>query len=429
MVTRLLLVAILLVPAGFLRLSGEVLPSAKPESVGISSERLARIDQVMQDRIKSKEIAGVVTMVARRGKTAHLKAYGMADIEAGIPMQTDTIFRIASMTKPITSVAVMMLWEEGHFLLNDPVSNFILAFKDVKVLPAESDNGGDPTPAKRPMTIRQLLTHTSGLTYQWNARLGARYKAADITHGLVQDPGTIGAGMKTLAAVPLLFEPGETWHYSLSIDVLGGIVEVASGRSLAEFFEKRIFLPLGMQDTHFFLPRDKHSRIAAVYERRDGAPIVRAADGELKGNGSMVYSVTYPHEGPTSYFSGGGGLSSTIEDYARFAQMLLNGGELAGTRLLSRKTVELMTSDHLPDMGIEDAALGFGLGFSVVRPGKDLGTPASPGTFGWGGFFNTTFFIDPAEDMFGIFMSQLYPNGNLGLQERFRVLAYQAIAD
>ena len=182
-----------------------------------------------------------------------------------------------------------------------------------------------------------------------------------------------------------------------------------------------------MKDTHFFLPPEKHGRIAAVYDRRDGAPIVRAADGELQGDGSLVYSATYPYEGPASYFSGGGGLSSTIGDYARFAQMLLTGGDLDGVRLLSRKTVDLMTSDHLPDMGIEGD--GFGLGFFVVRPGKDLDTPASPGTFGWGGFFNTTFFIDPAENMFGIFMSQLHPNGNLGLQARFRVLAYQAIAD
>ncbi len=427
MVTRRIVLSILLLAASFLRLSAEVLPAAKPESVGLSSERLARIDRVMRKNVESKDIAGVVTMVARCGKTAHLKAFGMADIEAGKPMTTDTIFRIASMTKPVTSVAVMMLWEEGKFLLNDPVSKFIPEFKDVKVLPAESEPGGEPTQAKRPITIRHLLTHTSGLSYQWNERIGADYKKAGITHGLVQDLGTIGNGVKTLAGVPLLFSPGEAFHYGLSIDVLGRIVEVASGQSLAEFFEDRIFSPLGMKDTHFFVPRDKHGRIAAVYERRGGAPIARASDAELQGAGSFVYSVTYPYEGPTSYFSGGGGLSSTIGDYARFAQMLLSDGELNGARLLSRKTVELMTGDHLADMGIEGA--GFGLGFFVVREGKDLGTPASPGTFGWGGFFNTTFFIDPAEDMFGIFMSQLYPNGNLGLQARFRVLVYQAIAD
>jgi CubicO group peptidase (beta-lactamase class C family) len=396
-----------------------------PEEVGLSSERLRRIDEVVGEHIAARQLAGAVTLVARRGGIAHLKAHGMSDVEAKRPMRTDTIFRIASMTKPVTSVAVMMLYEEGRFLLTDPVSLYLPEFKEMKVLPPEGA-GGEPVPAKRPITIRHLLTHTSGLTYHWNKRLGPVLQNAGITHGLIQDEGTLREKMKILASLPLLFHPGERFEYGLSTDVLGCLVEAVSGMSLDEFFRRRIFEPLGMEDTHFFLPEEKVSRLAAVYRRGENSPIERVPEGPVAEEAGMAYSVSYPYRGPKRYYSGGGGLVSTASDYARFAQMLLNGGELDGVRLLSPKSVELMTANHVGGLDVD---FGFGLGFGVVRDERDLKELGSVGRYGWGGFFYTDFFIDPQEELIGIFMAQLHPSGGLRLQEKFRVLATQAIVE
>ena len=402
------------------------LPMVVPEAVGVSSERISRIDRVMETHIAEKKIAGGVTLLARHGKIAHLGVYGMMDVEAEKPMMPDTIFRIASMTKPITSVAVMMLYEEGHFQLNEPVSKFIPAFKEMTVLPPESDEDSEPSvPATRQITIWNLLTHTSGLTYHWNERLGPKYVDTDITHGLLQDESNLAEKMNVLATIPLLHQPGERNEYGLSIDVLGYLVEVVSGMSLDQFFSERIFKPLGMTDTHFFLSEGKRERIATVYERTKDGPIMRKSQ-EPTVDGTLIYSTDYPYNGPRTYFSGGAGLVSTVSDYVRFAQMMLNGGELDGVRLLSRKTVELMTTDQLANM---DVNFGFGLGFSVVRGESDLKEVGSVGTYGWGGFFFTNFFIDPQEQMIGIFMCQLYPTGGLDLGDKVRILSYQAIAD
>ncbi len=402
------------------------LPIVEPEAVGLSTDRISRIDKVMETHVAQRKIAGGVTLLARHGKIAHLGTYGMMDVEAGKPMTSDTIFRIASMTKPITSVAVMMLYEEGHFRLNEPVSKFIPAFKEMHVLPPEdTEDSAQPVPATRQITIWNLLTHTDGLTYHWNERLGPQYTAADITHGLLQDESTLEEKMKVLATIPLLHQPGAEFEYGLSIDVLGYLVEVVSGMSLNDFFSERIFKPLGMNDTHFFIPETKRERIATVYERTKDGPITRKSP-EPTVDGALIYSTDYPYNGPRTYFSGGGGLVSTAPDYVRFSQMMLNGGELNGVRLLSRKTVELMTSNRLAKMDID---YGFGLGFSVVRDKSDLNEVGSVGTFGWGGFFFTNFFIDPQEQMIGIFLCQLYPSGGLDLGERIRILCYQAIID
>jgi CubicO group peptidase (beta-lactamase class C family) len=397
-----------------------------PEEVGLSSERLRRIEQVVGEQVAAREIAGAVTLVARRGGIAHFKAHGMSDVEAKRPMRTDTLFRIASMTKPITSVAVMMLYEEGRFLLTDPVSLYLPEFKEMKVLPPEGSPGAAPAPAKRPITIRHLLTHTSGLTYHWNRRLGPALKQAGITHGLIQDEGTLREKMKILATLPLLFHPGERFEYGLSTDVLGCLVEAVSGMSLDEFFRRRIFEPLGMDDTHFFLPEEKVSRLAAVYRRGEGSPIERLPEGPVTEEAGTVYSASYPYQGPKRYFSGGGGLVSTAGDYARFAQMLLNGGELDGVRLLSPKSVELMTMNHVGGLDVD---FGFGLGFGVTRDERDLRELGSVGRYGWGGFFYTDFFVDPQEELIGVFMAQLHPSGGLRLHEKFRVLATQAIIE
>ena len=400
------------------------LPVVVPETVGLSTERLSRIDKVMEKYISDQKIAGGVILLARHGKTAHLGAYGMMNVEAEKPMMPDTIFRIASMTKQITSVAVMMLYEEGHFRLNEPVSKFIPAFKEMLVLPPEDgEDSALPVPATRQITIWNLLTHTSGLTYHWNGRLGPKYNDAGITHGLLQDESTLAEKMKVLATIPLLHQPGERAEYGLSIDVLGYLVEVVSGMPLDQFFAERIFKPLGMEDTHFFISEAKRERLATVYERTEDGPIMPKSQ-ELTVNGSVIYSTDYPYNGPRTYFSGGAGLVSTAPDYARFAQMMLNSGELDDVRLLSRKTVELMTTPQLGDMGGN-----FGLGFSIVPDKSDLREIGSAGAYSGGGFFFTSFFIDPQEQMFGIFMGQLHPTGGLDLGERIRILCYQAIAD
>ena len=398
----------------------------EPEAVGLSTERLSRIDKVMEKHIAQQKIAGGVILIARYGKIAYLGAHGMMDVEAEKPMMPDTIFRIASMTKQITSVAVMMLYEEGHFRLHEPVSNFIPAFKEMLVLPPEdAEDLAAPVPATRQITIWNLLTHTSGLTYHWNERLGQKYNEAGITHGLLQDESTLEEKMKVLATIPLLHQPNDRVEYGLSIDVLGYLVEVVSGMPLDQFFAERIFKPLGMKDTHFFIPEAKRERIATVYERTGDGPIMRKSQ-EPTVDGLVIYSTDYPYNGPKTYFSGGAGLVSTAPDYARFAQMMLNGGKFDGVRLLSRKTVEFMTMDQLARM---DVNYGFGLGFSIVRDKSDLWDIGSVGTYSGGGFFFTSFFIDPQEQMIGIFMCQLHPTGGLNLGGRIRTLCYQAITD
>ena len=400
------------------------LPVASPESVGLSSQRLERIAAAVQQSIADKKIAGAVTLVARRGSVVWLKAEGMADREAAKPMQTDAIFRICSMTKPITSLAVMMLYEDGRFLLDDPVSKYIPEFKNPKVLMKAANGQTYTIPATRELTIRNLLTHTSGLTYQWNPDLGQLYKDANVAHGLAPYDGTIGDSVKRLAGLPLLFNPGDRFEYSLGVDVLGYLVEVVSGKPFDEFLRTRIFAPLWMRDTYFYPPEDKLSRLATAYTWYEEKGLSRFPDTPIV-EGSFTYSADYPYRGPKKLFSGGAGLCSTAMDYARFCQMMLDGGKAGNTRLIGRKTVELMSSDQLGKMGPDQ---GFGLGFGVdgVKPLAELG---SPGQYYWGGFFYTAFSIDPKEQMITVFMAQLHPAGDLTLDRRVHVLAYQAIVD
>lgn len=401
------------------------LPTAKPEAVGLSSERLERVSAAVQRDIENKRIAGAVTMVVRHGQVAWFKAQGMADREAAKPMQRDSIFRICSMTKPITSAAVMMLYEEGRFMLDDPVSKYLPEFKNPKVLAKQANGQSYTIPATREITIRDLLRHTSGITYHWNGELGPAYNEAKVAHGLLQYDGTIGESVRNLAGMPLLFSPGERWEYSLSVDVLGRLVEVVSGKPLDEFFRTRIFEPLGMKDTYFYLPDDKVARLAAAYTFYDDKGLNRFPDAPIV-EGPMIYSADYAYRGPRKLFSGGAGLVSTATDYVRFCQMMLNGGRLGGVRLLSRKSVELMSHDQLGKIGPDQ---GFGLGFGVDGVKSPLTELGSVGQFSWGGFFYTAFSIDPKEDMIVIFMGQLHPTGGLGLDRQVHVLAYQAIND
>jgi len=413
---------LLLVPAGAL---AQELPTAKPESVGISSERLERIATAVQHNIDDKRIAGAVTLVARRGRVVWFKPQGMMDREAGKPMQPDTMFRICSMTKPITSLAVMMLYEEGRFLLEDPISKYLPEFKNPKVLVKPASGEPYSIPATREITIRDLLRHTSGLTYQWNETLGPMYAAANVASGILPYNGTIEESVKRLAGVPLLFNPGERWEYSLGVDVLGRFVEVVSGKPLDEFFRTRIFVPLGMKDTYFYPPDDKLPRLAAAYTYYLDKGLARFPDTPLTDR-SLVYSADYPYRGPKTLFSGGAGLTTTVADYARFCQMMLDNGKVGNTRLLSRKSVELMTQDQLGKISTD---MGFGLGFGIDGVKTPLSELGSPGEYAWGGFFYTSFSIDPKEQMIVIFMAQLHPSGELSLDRQVNELAYQAITD
>lgn len=401
------------------------LTSAKPESVGLSSDRLERIETVVKHDIDDKRIAGAVTLVVRHGKVAWFKAQGMSDREAAKPMPNDAMFRICSMTKPITSVAVMMLYEEGKFLLEDPVSKYLPEFKSPKVLVKPAKGEPYSIPAAKEITIRDLLRHTSGITYQWNDDLGPMYEKANVASGLLQYDGTIGDSVKQLAALPLLFNPGDKFEYSLGIDVLGRLVEVVSGKPLDDFFRTRIFEPLGMKNTYFFPPENKLDLLATAYTYYPDKGLNRFPDTPIR-EGSFAYSADYPSRGPKKLFSGGAGLVSTAMDYARFCQMMLNDGKVGNTRLLSRKSVELMTHDQLGKISQD---MGFGIGFGVDGAKAPLSELGSVGSYGWGGFFYTEFSIDPKEEMIVIFMAQLHPTGDLTLNRQVHELAYQAIND
>ena len=386
----------------------------KPEKVGLSSARLERINTLMQNYVDEEKLAGVVTMVARRGEVAHFERFGVMGIESNKPMQLDTIFRIYSMSKPITSVSVMMLYEEGRFQLNDPVSKYIPEFKEIKVFVKKTADGLELADLEREITIRDLLSHTAGLGYGWNddPPFDEIYREAD----LFNREGTIKDLVEKLTKLPLLYQPGTKWHYSVSVDVLGYLVEVISGKPFDEFLEERIFYPLGMKDTAFHVPEENWDRFPTSYEPDENG-------------GIKVYdtSSTSHYIKPTSLFSGGGGLVSTAEDYMRFCQMLLKGGELEGTRLLGRKTVELMTMNHAPEeLG---SGVGFGLGFSVVLDVAKTEELGSIGKFGWSGAAYTHFFIDPKEELIGIFMTQLMNHNDYTTREEFRVSVYQSIVD
>jgi len=393
----------------------------RPETVGLSSSRLARIGQAMQKYVDSEKLAGTLTLVARHGKIAHFQPLGVMDVKAGTPMAHDTLFRIYSMSKPITSVAVMMLYEEGHFLLTDPIQEFIPAFADVRVL-EHIGTEAQLVPPQRAITIRDLLTHTAGLGYGLGEDyIDGLYKK-QVWGTMERNPeATLGEMIETVAGLPLAYHPGQGWRYSMATDVLGYLVQVASGTAFDVYLQERIFQPLGMIDTGFYVPPDKIDRFSANYspgEDGSGLQLIDAPTGSR-----------YTHPGRIP--SGGGGLASTATDYVRFAQMLLNGGALDGVRLLSRKSVELMTMNHLRPgvhpFGNPSQGMGLGVGMTIdLAQTQALG---SVGRYGWGGAASTNFWIDPQEDLIGIFMTQLMPSGTYPVVDDFRVAVYQAIVD
>lgn len=384
--------------------------------------RLARMDALIQQSIDRDALAGGVLYVTRDGVPARLQPFGWQDKERGIRMTEDAIFRIASMSKAITSVAVMILYEEGRFLLHDPVAKYIPAFKNSVV--AEPAPAGSPAgvtyvtvPARRPIQIRDLLTHTAGLTYGDGLAV-ARYKEAGLHGWYFADKNeTIGDCINRLATLPLHGHPGEAWQYGYSTDVLGYLVEVVSGQSLDRFIAERICAPLRMTDTAFFLPLEKASRLAPVYGYENGKLTLRES----------TESSDYVH-GPRKCFSGGAGLLSTARDYGRFLQMLLDGGQLDGVRLLSPKTVELMTANHTGSLYRRDTQ-AFGLGFWVNQDLGAFGELSSEGAFGWGSAYYPQYLVDPKEGVVSFFLTQLKPAGGLDLSQKLKVSVYQAIVD
>jgi CubicO group peptidase (beta-lactamase class C family) len=399
------------------------LPRGRPDQLGFSVQRLARIDSVMQQYVDSGRVAGVVTLVARHGRIAQLGAYGWADREAGRRMTPDVIFRIASQSKAVTSVAVMALVEEGLLRLSDPVSRWLPSFAAATV--ATSDSGHPRVPARRAITIRDLLTHTAGISYGTDSLVRDAYRAAGLGPAAgygwyyADKAEPICASMDRLGSLPFVAQPGERFVYGYNTDILGCVVERVSGQPFDAFLRTRIFGPLGMRDTRFFLSPELRGRLAAVYAANDRGGYTRAAEGPL-GQGAYV-------DGPRESFSGGAGLLATAADYARFLQMLLDGGTLDGSRILAPATVALMTQNHLGPLYATNGATGFGLGFEVLLDPGRAAQYGSVGRYGWGGAYATNYWVDPGQDLVAVFMIQLIPSGGLDLADKFRTLVYQAI--
>src|SRR5258706_3643560 len=402
-------------------LFAQTFTTGRPEDAGMSSDRLARVDNVVNDYVAKKWIPGAVVFVARNGKVVYHKAYGVSDVDKQTPLKKDDIFRIASQTKAITSTAVLMLYEEGKLLLDDPLSKYVPEFKNPKVLVSfnEKDSSYTTEPAKSEITIRQLLTHTSGIDYSeiGSKELTAIYAKAKIPSGIGTPNFKLGEKMKALGTLPLRHQPGDRFTYGLNSDVLGYLVEVLSGTNFDAFLKKRIFEPLGMNDTYFYLPRERYNRLVTVSEEKDG--MIRKAVATKDRNPD------YPNTAGT-YFSGGAGLSSTVEDYGKFLQMFLNGGIYNGNRILGRKTIELMMTNQLKDT---DDDFQFGLGFGLETIKNDRLSPASIGSFSWGGYFSTSYWGDPKEKIVGLIFKQISPTAHGDEDDKFKELVYQAIVD
>jgi CubicO group peptidase (beta-lactamase class C family) len=415
---------------------------ASPESAGMSKTALDRLENHLKQRyIDAGRFPGTQVLIYRRGKVVHSTVQGFADLERKVPVKDDTIFRIYSMTKPITSVAFMMLLEEGRVALDEPVHKYIPEWKNLGVFQAGTFPAFLTRPPSRPMLIVDLLRHTSGLTYgfQQRSNVDAAYRENKI--GEVEKAGTLQTMIADLAKIPLEFSPGEGWNYSVATDVVGYLVGLISGMPFEQFLKERIFNPLGMNDTDFFVPADKAHRFAACYSA-DPKGGLNPLAAERKGDLTLQDDpATSSFLSPPSFISGGGGLCSTVADYLTFCRALLGGGELGGIRLLGPKTLKLMTSNHLPG-GVDLPAMsrslfseaayngiGFGLGFAVtMNPAQTL-IPGSPGEFSWGGAATTSFFIDPAEELITIFMTQVLPSSAYPLRRELRTMVYSAITD
>jgi len=388
--------------------------------VGVSAERLGRLDAVFQEYADDGQLPGSVILISRKGKVIYQNAFGRRDVESGSPMKVDTIFRIASQSKALVSVGIMILQEGGRLLITAPVGKYMPEFSETTVAEPREDGGYNIVKANRPITIRDLLTHTSGISYG-SGPASDMWKEAGIQGWYFADRDEpIADTVRRMAALPFDAHPGERWVYGYNTDILGVVIEQASGESLDEFLRKKILEPLDMRDTHFYLPESKVDRLATVYSAVKNGDLERApSPGGMVGQGEYV-------DGPRKSFSGGAGLLSTAEDYASFLQMMLNGGELNGKRVLSRKSVELMTVDHLNGIKYQPG-YGFGLGFRVV---KDLGARGILGSveeYSWGGAYHSTYWVDPREELVVVYFTQLIPAGDVDDYGKLRALIYQAL--
>ena len=389
---------------------------ADPASVGMSATRLQRLHAFIQDYIDSNRIAGAVTLVARRGQVVHFEAQGWRDKESDLPMTRDTIFTMMSMTKPIVSAALMTLFEEGRFRLGDPIADWLPEYADHRVRVTIEGGRSRVVPAARPITIRHVLAHTSGLTLNPRGRGLSAAQIADVTNGGQGWP-TLQEQVAKAAVIPGAFHPGDQWQYGDSTDFVAALVEKISGESLDDFLRVRIFEPLGMDDTHYHVPADKTARVAAVYQP--------TADGHITPMTAPVYRL------PPTVFRGVAGLQSTATDYYRFAQMIANGGELDGERILGRMTVNAMISNHIGSkpVYIRGEGYGFGLGFGVLTNPAEAQDALSIGSYGWGGAYGTLYWSDPVEDLIGLLLIQIRPYNHLGIRPRFSNVVTQAIVD
>lgn len=396
------------------------LETATPESVGMSSTRLKRIDATLNEYIEKGRIPGAVALIMRDGKLVYYESFGYENIETKTKLSKDVIVRAASQTKAITSTAVMSLYEEGKFLLDEPISKYIPAFKSPMVLDKfnEADSSFTTIPAKREITIRDLLSHTSGISYAGigTKEANAIYAKNKISNGLGTPNLKLADFVNDLAKMPLMHQPGERWTYGLNTDILGYFVELVSGKPLDVFFQERIFAPLGMTDTYFYLPESKYNRLAMLYAEDKERHIIKAADAVQN----------FPKQ-KGIFFSGGGGLSTTALDYAQFLQTILNGGSLNGKEILSPAIVKLMTTNQIGDLTVNNGNKKFGLGFSLVTAKEATRLPLSDGNYEWGGIFGTSYWVDPKENLIGIILTQKYPNSYNDLTEKFKVLVYQSL--
>jgi CubicO group peptidase (beta-lactamase class C family) len=403
-----------------------LLQEAAPAAAGMSAEKLARIDALLQDYVDKGWVPGASALVARNGKIVYYKSFGFRNRDERTPLKRDDIFRIASQTKAITSVGVMMLMDEGKLLLDDPLSKYIPEFGNLRVLDQfnEKDTTYTTVPAKRGITVRDLLTHTSGIGYAQigSKQMNAIYAKAGVVGGIGVGNIVLGEKMKILATLPLFHQPGEKWTYGLNTDLLGYLIEVVSGTSLNDFFRTRIFTPLGMNDTYFYLPGAKQDRLVTLYTEQKGGGLVKTP-GNYQLNGA--FNPDFPATAGT-YYSGGGGLSSTAYDYATFMQMLLNDGVYNGKRLLSKAAVRMMQANQIGQLKMGNGN-AFGLGFEVVPQSNEGRSVFSPGSFSWGGMFSSTYWIDPKEKIIGQLFLNLYPNSHADIHAKFQALVYAAI--
>lgn len=427
--TTLSLIIVLLTTV-FPKVFAQTLQPAQPETVGMSTSRLARIDKVINSFVTSEQLPGATILIARNGKIAYYKSFGYSDVENKKPLQNDDIFRIASQTKAITSAAVMMLYEDGQFLLDDPVSKYIPAFAETQVIEKFNleDTSYTTRPAKRNISIRDLLTHTSGIGYAviGTKEANALYAKHKIPVGVSTPEASLSEAMNALGKLPVFHEPGEKYLYGLNTDVLGYLVEVVSGQTLADYLKENLFQPLGMKDTYFYLPKNKHKRLAVLYGEDGNKKTVKVGSGPnplSQDNPAMVQNFPLT-EG--RYYAGGAGLSSTALDYAIFLQMLLNGGTYNGKQIMSPTTVRLMTSNQLANL--KDTKTNFSLGFGITTDQQAARSPISEGTFDWGGAFGTNYWVDPVEGIVGIYMVQKAPNSVGGeIIGKFKAAVYQSI--